>query len=557
MDEAFYAVDREWRFIYINGGAERFWGRRREDLIGRRMVEVFPTFPGSDPHAAHLRALTSGQRVRVETVSTVNGRPVELHIQPAPWGMGVYFRDITDRVAVEAELRERNATLTLAESTAGIGVWDLDLVSNMVSGTPQFFRNAGLEPTTGSVPIETMRGLRHPDDRERVVRGFAAALAEGEDGFESEYRIIRPDGAIRWIFGRGRVIRDRTGRPVRYAGVDIDITDRKRAEEASERLASIVESSEEAIVRKNLNGIIETWNRGAARLFGYAAEEVIGKPITILIPPDRQEEENQIIDRIRRGAGVERYETVRRRKDGRLVDISLTVSPVRDAAGKVVGASKIAHDITDRKRAEERQKLLLQEMHHRIKNLFALAIGVVTLGARSAESPKALVEAMRQRLGALARAHELTLTSVAERDDKSHRSTSLGELAQTILAPYIDPKRPDRIQLRGPEVWVGGSSYTSIALLLHELATHAVKYGALASEKGRVDIEWQVDGNEIRVRWEERGGPRLTGTPSSEGFGTRLAGATIVGQLGGEIERDWNPEGLVLRLRLPIESLRQ
>ena len=301
MDEAFYAVDREWRFIYINGGAERFWGRRREDLIGRRMLEAFPTFPGSEPHAAHLRAMTTGQRVRVETVSTVNGHPVELHIQPAPWGMGVYFRDITDRVAVETELRERNATLTLAESTAGIGVWDLDLSTNLVSGTPQFFRNAGLEPTASAVPIETMRALRHPDDRERVVQGFAAALAAGEDSFEAEYRIIRPDGAVRWIFGRGRVIRDLAGRAVRYAGVDIDITDRKHAEEAAERLASIVESSEEAIVRKDLNGIIETWNQGAARLFGYAAEEVIGKPITILIPQDRQEEENQIIDRIRRG----------------------------------------------------------------------------------------------------------------------------------------------------------------------------------------------------------------------------------------------------------------
>ena len=296
-----------------------------------------------------------------------------------------------------------------------------------------------------------------PTTGNEVVQGFASALAAGEDGFEAEYRIIRPDGAIRWIFGRGRVIRDRTGRPVRYAGVDIDITDRKRAEEAAERLASIVESSEEAIVRKDLNGIIETWNHGATRLFGYAAEEVIGKPITILIPQDRLEEENQILDRIRRGDRVEHYETVRRRKDGRLVAISLTVSPIRDAAGKVVGASKIAHDITDRKRAEDKQKLLLREMHHRIKNLFALAVGVVTLSARSAESPKDMVEAMRQRLGALARAHELTLPSVAEREEQSHKSASLGDLAQTILAPYIDPKRPERIQLRGPEVEVGGS----------------------------------------------------------------------------------------------------
>jgi two-component sensor histidine kinase len=196
-------------------------------------------------------------------------------------------------------------------------------------------------------------------------------------------------------------------------------------------------------------------------------------------------------------------------------------------------------------------------MHHRIKNLFALAIGVVTLSARSAKSPKDMVEATRQRLGALARAHELTLPSVAEREDKSHKSTSLGDLARTILVPYIDPRRPNRIQLRGPDVEVGGSSYTSIALLLHEFATNAVKYGALASEKGRVEIGWEIDGNEIRVRWEERGGARLSGEPSAEGFGTRLAGATISGQLGGKLERDWNPEGLVLRLRLPIESLRQ
>src|SRR4029077_8450714 len=142
-----------------------------------------------------------------------------------------------------------------------------------------------------------------------------------------------------------------------------------------------------------------------------------------LIPQDRQDEETQILDRIRQGHRVEQYETVRRRKDGLLVSISLTVSPIRDASGKIVGASKIAHDITDRKRAEDKQKLLLQEMHHRIKNLFALATGVVTLGTRPADSPQYMIETMRQRLGALARAHELTLPSVAEREVKSHKNT--------------------------------------------------------------------------------------------------------------------------------------
>jgi PAS domain S-box-containing protein len=109
MDEAFYAVDSEWHFIYINRGAELFWRKQREDLIGRSMLEAFPSFPGSESHAAHLRAMTSGERVHVETVSTVTMLPVELYIQPASWGLGVYFRDITDRLAVETELRARNA----------------------------------------------------------------------------------------------------------------------------------------------------------------------------------------------------------------------------------------------------------------------------------------------------------------------------------------------------------------------------------------------------------------------------------------------------------------
>jgi PAS domain S-box-containing protein len=233
MDEAFYAINRDWRFIYINRGAEKFWGRQREDLLGRSMLEAFPTFPGSEPHDAHARAMTSGERLRLETISTATKAPVELNLQPTPWGLAVYFRDITERRQMESELRERGATLTLAESTAGIGVWDVELASGMVRGTPQFFRIMGLAPTTEPIPIETMRGVRHPDDRERVVSGYRSAIDNGIDGYEVEYRIVRPDdGETRWIFGRGRVIRDPSGRPVRYGGVDIDITERKQAEAA-------------------------------------------------------------------------------------------------------------------------------------------------------------------------------------------------------------------------------------------------------------------------------------------------------------------------------------
>jgi PAS domain S-box-containing protein len=130
------------------------------------------------------------------------------------------------------ELGERDALLTLAEESAGIGVWDIDLTAGTARGTAQFFRIMGLEPTVDPVPMERIRALRHPDDRDRVIAGFQHALDTATDAYEMEYRIVRPDGEVRWIFGRGRVVRDAGGKPVRYSGVDIDITERKRAEAA-------------------------------------------------------------------------------------------------------------------------------------------------------------------------------------------------------------------------------------------------------------------------------------------------------------------------------------
>ena len=197
---------------------------------------------------------------------------------------------------------------------------------------------------------------------------------------------------------------------------------------ATQHYAAIVESSEDAILSKDLDGVITSWNHAAERLFGYAPEEAVGRPVTILIPGDRENEEPMILERIRRGERIEHYETVRRRKDGSLVDISLTVSPIRDPAGKVIGASKIARDITERRRASERRQLLLREMNHRIKNLFALAISVVSLSARSANSVQELTASARERLLALARAHDLTLSRDSVNAPNADMPTTLHSL---------------------------------------------------------------------------------------------------------------------------------
>ena len=519
------------------------------------MLEAFPAFCGSAPHAAHLRAIEKGEWLSVETISTVTGRPVELNIQPTAWGLAVYFRDITERRRMANDLRARDAVLSLAELSAGIGVWDVDLETGLVRGTPQFFRIMGLPADTDEIPIQRIRELRHPYDGPRLVEGFLAARDGGGEDYEAEYRIIRADGELRWIFGRGKLIRDDEGRAVRYAGVDIDITERRRADEAVERLASIVESSEDAIVGKDLNGIVQAWNGGATRLFGYRPDEIIGKPITLLIPEDRLDEETEILARIRRGERVPSYETVRQRRDGSLVEVSLTVSPIRDQRGIVIGASKIARDITERRQAEQQQKLLLREMNHRIKNLFALALAIISVSARSASSAQQLAAAVRERLGALARAHDLTLSSASQSGSAGDRPTTLARLLEAILTPYIDPNRPERIMIEGPDIAVGGRAVTSVALLANELATNAAKYGALSVPEGRVDVTWTYEGEIVSVVWQERGGSPLSGPPATIGFGSHILEETVVNQLGGQMAAQWETTGLRLSIFLSIHAL--
>src|SRR5947209_3665913 len=184
MDEAFYAIDRDWCFLYVNPGAERFWGLRRADLLGRDMLEVFPKFRGSDSHRAHAQAMADGERTRLETISTATGHPVELILQPSPSGLSVFFRDITERLQMERQLREREEVLSLAERSAGIGVWDIDLAAGQVRGTPQFFRLMGLPPSDQPIPLETLRNLREASDRDRVLDGFNQAVASAADAYE-------------------------------------------------------------------------------------------------------------------------------------------------------------------------------------------------------------------------------------------------------------------------------------------------------------------------------------------------------------------------------------
>ncbi len=364
--------------------------------------------------------------------------------------------------------------------------------------------------------------------QDRPIRGIEA-VAE------------RPDGTRVPFMPYPTPLHDASGKLTGAVNMLIDITERKRHDEIAQRLSSIVESSDDAIISKNLDGIIASWNNGAQRLFGYAAEEVIGKHITILIPPDHQDEENTIIDRIRRGQRVEHYETVRRRKDGSLVEISLTVSPVKNGQGKIVGASKIARDITVRKRNEEQIALLAREAEHRAKNVLATVQATVQL--TQADTPEGVKQAIAGRIQALANVHRLFTQS-------RWLGADLRSVVSDELAPYCREGEA-RARIDGPSLLLEPNSAQTIAVTLHELATNAAKYGALSVPAGRIQVEWSraADGR-IVLRWVETGGP-LVKPLTRRGFGMRVMESMIREQLQGDVRFDWRAEGLVCELVIP------
>ena len=364
----------------------------------------------------------------------------------------------------------------------------------------------------------------------RAVRGLEA-IAE------------RPDGIRVPFIPFPTPIYDSQGRFIGAVNLLVDITDRRRAEEAIQRLASIVESSDDAIVAKNLDGIITNWNKGAERIFGYLSEEIVGRSIKTIIPPEYHSEEDAIIQRIKRGQRVEHYETVRQRKHGSQVEVSLTISPIKDALGKVIGASKIARDISERRKNEAQLALLAREAEHRTKNVLATVQAAVRLTrAKTAEDFKKIVEG---RIQALANVHGLFVES-------QWTGAALQSLIAKELAPYSQEGNT-RSSIDGPNVVLEPGAAQTMAVVIHELATNAAKYGALSSPAGRVEVEWSLANECLNIRWSEKNGPAVE-PPACQGFGMRIVESMIGGHINSKVRFDWRSSGLCCEIVLDAAS---
>lgn len=349
----------------------------------------------------------------------------------------------------------------------------------------------------------------------------------------------RPDGTRVRFQAFPSPIRDRAGQLTGAVNLLADITERHQNEAALSRIAAIVSSSDDAIVTKTLSGRVTSWNQSAVRIFGYEEKEIIGQPINIIVPPELQDEEKRILARIARGEHIDHFETVRLAKDGRRVDISLTISPLHDKTGKVIGASKIARDITEKKRSEELQRLLLGELNHRVKNTLAIVQSIATQTLRRAASPEEFAKSFSGRVQALARAHTLFTRDAWQGAD----------VADIVREQVMDDENEQRISCAGPSIVLDSQTALSLSMILHELGTNARKYGALSVSGGRLSVEWELRDKDLMLHWIERDGP-LVHPPLRQGFGTMLIERGLKAH-EGETKIRYEPDGVACDIRLP------
>ena len=406
------------------------------------------------------------------------------------------------------------------------------------------FWNTGAERLYGFAPNEAVGHSSHS----LLQTKFPIELAElhsqlrNEHYWAGELRHICKDGHEVIVDSRMQLLGDDTVLEVNHDVTELRalLTTVQEGEQRLRWLAAIVESSDDAIISKNLDGIITSWNTGAQRVFGYTAAEAVGQPITIVIPADRQSEEREILTRIRRGEHIDHFETIRQRKDGTLIVVSLSVSPVRNAEGQIIGASKIARDITEQKRSHEQIATLAREAEHRSKNLLATVQATVRLS--QSETPDGLKRAIEGRIQSLANVHSLFVKT-------RWIGADLSTIATQELAPYEKNQR--RVSIDGPPVLVEPDVAQIIAMTLHELATNAAKYGALAVPDGQVELKWSHDTDgRLHLRWTESSGPKVR-EPTHKGFGGRII-EQMIAQRSGTTHFDWRADGLVCEITLQV-----
>lgn len=550
----------------------RLWGlpSRGDVSAARILASVHPD------DADSLRAMAEAARRGHKDADLVFrvGRPgnevrwtrLRAHVSDDPRGprlVGVAV-DITERMRVESALSATENRLKRAQELGGALAFEWDARTGTVVASPAFKTLYGLSPDA-PMSITNLLSRVHPEDRERIEEDQYRLLAV-PGPYESEFRVVLPNGSVRWILVRGESLRDGAGPPSSIAGITMDITALKQVEEdlrQSKREArsrfreirALYQHAPVGLALLDLDMRFLRVNEFLCDLTGLSTEQHVDRSVFDLLPDLRDSLGPVLRQVIETGEAVRNVEAeggTPRRPDLKMW-WKFHAYYLTDDYGATPGIGLVAEDVTGQKRAEDARDLLSRELSHRIKNLFAVVASLVSLSAGGNDTLKGFARTVRGRIEALGRAHDYVRPAQWE-GGTVQSPRSLYGLLSGLLHGY-ESDDGARFRIVGDDCEIGPAATTSFALAVHEFATNAVKYGALSEPGGRVEIACRNSGDGFELTWTERGGPPVAGPPASEGFGTLLARRSVTGDLAGTLAVDWAPEGLTIRLAIPAAQL--
>jgi len=459
------------------------------------------------------------------------------------------------RWQMDASLYAERERLILATAASGSGVWDYNIDADILHCDARWHEIVGLDPANPVKSIEDFKPHIHPDDVARAteVRATLAQLIANKRGYRITFRIVRPDGEIRWLNSAACVIAAGYGSPNRAVGAVMDVTEQIQATQAlaeSElRFKTLADMLPQNIFSTLSDGTIDYRNKRWREFAGLAVEPADAALWPDLLhPDDRTRAVRAWQDSLATGQRLE-VEARYRHHSGEYRWLHMVALPLVDDEGQVTRWFGAATDVHDAKLLQINRELVARELDHRIRNLFALVDGLVGLSVRNDPGGTVFAGKLRQRLAALHRAHSLigVYGPTAPAD-------SLRDLIRTLLEPY-ENDADERILISGDDTRIDERAIVPLALIFHELATNASKYGGLRAAQGGVHVSCERQDEWLRITWAEIGACDSTGSPERKGFGTKLLSALVEVQLRGTLSRQWTPQGLVIELRLPLSVL--
>ena len=459
--------------------------------------------------------------------------------------------DMSESKRAEAALRESEERLRAITDSIDQMIW-----STRPDGFHDYFNQRWYDFTgtpPGSTDGEGWNGLFHPEDQQRTWATWRLSLETGTP-YHIEYRLRHRSGQYRWVLGRAQPVRDAEGRIVRWYGTCTDIQEIKEAQDELRRTTALIgligDSTPDMIYAKDRQSRVLYANRAAQQIIGRPLEEILGRSDLDWAEDAAQAQAIVANDRAVMDSGETRdVDEAFTSPGGETRHYRSVKSPLRDSHGRIIGLVGITSDVTARRQAEDRERLLAREVDHRAKNLLAVVQSIVQL--TRAEDIAAFTRSISGRIQSLARAHSLLAASRWEGAD-------LKQLVTEELAPFA-ARGGGRVSIAGPAIRLKPEAAQALALVIHELATNAAKYGALSGEAGRVEIYWAMAPGSAEGRlcidWHERGGPEVQGAPTRRGFGSTVMQASVERQLKGKVRLDWEAQGLSCQLALPSDQI--